>query len=132
MADYTIFKVGSTDYSAQLDTRTYSARKTDVRETWEDANHVTHSTVVRQKVVGELRLTFLTAAAYNSFVSVLAGSKNADGTFNFQVRVGSNDTTGALESIRALAEMTPRVVFATAAFERSPAVIEVTIEFEEA
>lgn len=132
MSTYEIFKVGNYDYTQYLDTKSYTARQIDVTEVWEDANRVRHPELVRKRVVGSARLLFLSASDYNTFVDRLAGASQTPGTYQFKVRDGSDKTSAELKTITAIAEVTPRVVFATEAYEGNPAVIEVTIQFEEA
>lgn len=129
---YELFRVGIYDYTQYLDTKSYTAREVDVTEIWEDAYRVRHVDLVRKRVVGTARLLFLSASAYNTFIDRLTAARTASGTYNLRVRCGLDKTTGNMKQITAIAEITPRIVYATEAYDGNPAVMEVTIQFEEA
>lgn len=128
---YELFYVGNVDFSDYVNTRKYSINREDVIETWTDANKVVHSTVVRQKVQGNITLLFKNATQYNNFVSVLSSNKTVEGKYSIGVHVNNEATTNLVERFDAFIEFEAKVVYTTDEYERQPALMQVECSITE-
>ena len=62
------FEVGSTDYSGHVIAGTYEVNNKPQYKTWEDGNHKTRRTKLRDQIVGSFNMFFRTEAEYEDFM----------------------------------------------------------------
>lgn len=84
-----MLKIGDTqghwvDFTNYIVAGSYKVFNTNVEETWEDANWVTHSEVGRKRIKGTFELLFRNKAMYNKFINIIQVNKEYEG------REGSN------------------------------------------
>ena len=131
MADYTIFKVNSTDYTPQLIRQDYHLTRADVVETWTDANYKTHLEVVRTRVAGSLKLLFQNPTDYDNFLTTLSGVRSADGYYTLQLHVDNTASTTALETIYAAVTVDVGTTYGTPMYGYYPTAFVATVTIEE-
>lgn len=85
-----LFVVGSTDYTNNIINESYDVQKTDVFETWTDANYKIHRETIRTRIEGSFTMRFLSLASYQAFVSHMAQQKTSGGYYS--CTIWSNNT----------------------------------------
>lgn len=131
MADYTIFKVNSTDYTPQLIRQDYHLTRADVVETWTDANYKTHLEVVRTRVTGSLKLLFQNTTEYDGFLTNLVAVRASNGTYTLQLHVDNSASTTALETIYAAVTVDVGTTYGTPMYGYYPTAFVATVTIEE-
>ena len=103
----TLFKVNTTDYSANIIADSYQVKQGDVYKTYEDANGNTHRRFIRKKVTGKFKMFFRTLTDFNSFISTIATYQS---TTNFSVPVTVYDNYGGTAlTINAFVDLNPTI-----------------------
>lgn len=83
MPNNIMFKVGNTDYSANVidDNNGYKVQTDPVFTEWEDANGRIHRSVYRYRTAGQFTLFFKTINNYESFCTTMAAAQNNDTSY---------------------------------------------------
>ena len=78
-----------TDITQYINHKTYKVDSVPVEHVWTDANHIDHTDELRRRVEGSFELAFLSDTDYNSFLTLLNGSKSGN-LLTIQVYVGGD------------------------------------------
>lgn len=90
----TIFlQIGSTDVSADVDIQTGALNSYEEYELWTDGNHIEHREWVRNRISGQLKVGFATAAKLAAFVSLLSSARTSGRYFSVTAYVINLDAT---------------------------------------
>lgn len=98
-----LFKLGSTDLTVRLNTRSYVMNKEPVFESWTDGNSIEHRVKTRDRITGTVAIEFNNATDLSTFMTLLSSSITADGYYSVTAYVVNTDTT---ETINAFLDMT--------------------------
>ena len=93
-----IFKLNNKDYTKFLQDDSYNVNSVDIGESWTDANYKKHINQIF-KVQGSFNLVFVKDSDYNTFLSDVESSKNADDFVVCTVHVINLNTTKQIECI---------------------------------
>lgn len=113
-----------------IDESTYNAQAVPEfgDSSWYDGNWKLHKDIVRERITGTVTLCFKTFSWYQAYVSILSSPDYDDGTFDVRLYVNNK---GAMRNIRAYLTFTTRVVFASKAFDQTPAFWALDLVIEE-
>ena len=101
MALITFFQIGTTDMTPFIDLQNFKVNSEDVYETWTDGNYNEHREIARTRIVGTLKLGFSDLTEFDSFRSLMASNRNANGYYPIQIYVNNLNST---ESINAFVD----------------------------
>lgn len=130
MADYVIFKIGSVDYTDKIKLTDYAAARADVTETWVDGNYITHSSVIRTRVSGSVKM-ILRTAEYNQLLSDMETAKIQPGVYTISAHIDNETASTENVTISAIVTVTAKSVFMPKVYQFNPTAFEVVLEFEE-
>ena len=97
MADNTIFKLNTTDYSAYVVAENYNVNLKPVYQEWKDGGQVKHRDIVARKLQGTFQMYFATATNLQTFLTALANCKTTANTYPVQLKA-NNDTIASLQT----------------------------------
>ena len=97
MADNTIFKLNTTDYSAYVVAENYNVNLKPVYQEWKDGGQVKHRDIVAKKLQGTFQMYFDTATNLQTFLTALANCKTTANTYPVQLKA-NNDTIASLQT----------------------------------
>ncbi len=123
-----MFKIGNTDYSTYVIKRKHKVNDTKEINTWTDANHKTHSDLIRTRATGSITLSFFSATDYNNFVSVVNSAQGNDGKFAVTVYVNNRNTS---VTMNAFLTFSVKTAFQSSDYGGEPAMFQVDIKLEE-
>ena len=90
---FVFFKIGDTDLTPFMDVQGYEMNETPVFESWTDGNMIERRNSIRTRRSGSFRLSFISAAGYNSFLSLMTTAKQANGYYAVTAFVQNTNTT---------------------------------------
>ena len=91
----TVFKIGETDFSANVIAGTYDCSDEDIYTIWQDANGRNHREVFRKQLKGSFDMFFKTVNDFEVFNSAYKNARSASGLTRIIIM---NNTTNALEA----------------------------------
>ena len=86
------FTVGSTDYSNHVIAGTYEVNNRPQYRTWEDGNHKTRRTKLRDQIVGSFDMFFRTEAEYEDFMDDIENAKDSTKDNAVSISITVNNT----------------------------------------
>lgn len=103
-----LFKIGTTDLTPWEKTEEHQVNRSDVFETWTDANWTDHRVIARTRVSGTVVLSFWKASDYAAFMTLLTTQRNAEGYYPITVWCSNTNTT---ETINAFLDIVGSTAF---------------------
>ncbi|MBQ9027406.1 MAG: hypothetical protein IJ110_01435 [Lachnospiraceae bacterium] len=103
-----LFKIGLTDITPYMDTQNYVMNEADVYTEWTDGNGKRHRDAYRTQVSGSFRLGFKTAAAFQSFNSLLDANRQLGGYYPVTAYVNNTGETNDYDVYLTITNTTKR------------------------
>ena len=86
------FEIGSTDYSAHVIAGTYNVNNKPQYRTWEDGNHKTRRTKLRDQIVGSFNMFFRTESEYEDCLDDIEDAKDSTKDNAVSISITVNNT----------------------------------------
>lgn len=93
-----LFKIGTTDLTQYEDKEKHDVNSEELYAAWTDGNWVEHREIVRTRVQGTVVLSFPRAAAYGSFLTLLASERDANGYYPVTVWCSNTNTNETIDA----------------------------------
>ncbi|MCQ2106553.1 MAG: hypothetical protein MJZ26_12265 [Fibrobacter sp.] len=106
------FKVGTTDYSNNIEPDKYSVNSTKEYKSWQDGNYREHRVYLRDRIKGTMALWFVSngGADYDSFLRVLEDNTDASGVLTATVKVNNTNQESEIGAFYSIKSETNRVL----------------------
>ena len=98
MAMIEFFKIGTNDFTGNMDYQNYSMNDVPVYQSWTDGNMIEHRNSVRTRIAGSFQLAFYNNADFTAFLNIMSSSVNANGFYSVSAYVQNTNTIESFEA----------------------------------